>query len=178
MSAVTPAVDVDGWIYGCALLVEPALAAASHWLRDELRRLRIGHISDPALDERWAEFAERAAQAAILNRKGRRGSVYGRCAECATLESCGVCPVAIGLQAGNTDPDRIPDFPCAFAQVLSRTRERFLSATAGAARGEADGGTRRLPDLPERFRDRPEVRVAMKRIQAFCEAASRVTGRT
>jgi hypothetical protein len=36
-----------------------------------------------------------------------------------------VCPISIGHQPGNTDPDRIPDFQCAYNLVSLEYRERF-----------------------------------------------------
>ena len=41
------------------------------------------------------------------------------------MTTCGVCPVSIGHQPGNTDPDRIPDFLCAYNLVSLKHREQF-----------------------------------------------------
>jgi hypothetical protein len=62
----------------------------------------------------------------IVNGKENKYSSYGTCAECRFLSSCSVCPTSIARIPGNRDPDRVPDFPCAFNLVALEARERFL----------------------------------------------------
>ena len=155
--ALQPAVDVDGRIYGCALLVEPLLARAAPWMRAELQRLAIGSIDDPTLGRRVEEFTARAARSPLLGAREKRHTDRGRCAECEWAASCAVCPVAAGLLAGNRDPSRLPVFPCDFARAALRARARFLAA--------------RPPDPMARFLGVAELPPALRRVKAFVDAA-------
>lgn len=138
---VTPAIDVDGEVYGCGMLMGPSLSGKNPWLAKELRRLRIGNLRDPALFARCEHFGERARTSRFLIHKEQKRSSSGRCGTCPAIEGCTVCPVAIGLQPGNADPDRIPDFNCAFAQVTWRAREHFLRESE--VRGHRSSGRAR-----------------------------------
>ena len=124
-AGTTPAVNANGRVLGCVMLNRKALAAGEPWLARELRRLRIGKITDPDLPSRVSGFRGRAIRSRLLIRKGSKRSAYGRCAECPAIADCLVCPVSIGLQAGNEDPDRIPDFVCAFMRTAWEARRRF-----------------------------------------------------
>jgi hypothetical protein len=119
------AVDVDGSVYGCAMLIEGASARIRPWLAAELSRLRVGHIDDPSPEAFLRRFAERAMCSAILTHKERKHSGLARCATCRAIGACDLCPVSIGLMPENDDPDRVPDFACAFYRTAFRTRERF-----------------------------------------------------
>ena len=144
MHGLTPALDVDGEVYGCSMLIGQALLGKNPWLRKELRRLRIGNLRDPVLFERLEKFGDTARASRFLTRKKDKYSSYGRCRACPVIGVCGVCPVSIGLRRGNMDPDRIPDFNCAFVQVTWRTRQRFLRESgAGHKRPAAGAGGRR-----------------------------------
>jgi radical SAM protein with 4Fe4S-binding SPASM domain len=145
--ALQPAVDVDGRIYGCALLVEPLLARAAPWMRAEMQRLAIGSIDDLALERRVEEFKSRAARSPLLGARDDRG----RCAECEWAAICAVCPVAAGLLG------RLPDFTCDFARAALRARARFLAACP--------------PDPMARFLGVAELPPALRRVKAFVEAA-------
>jgi sulfatase maturation enzyme AslB (radical SAM superfamily) len=141
MQGMTPSLDVDGEAYGCSMLNGQALSGTTQWLARELRRLRIGNLRDPAFFERLDEFGDRARTSRFLIRKEAKRSSYGCCRTCPAIEGCGVCPVSIGLQRGNRDPDRIPDFNCAFARVTWKARQRFLRESA--SRGSRGGSTPR-----------------------------------
>jgi MoaA/NifB/PqqE/SkfB family radical SAM enzyme len=155
--ALQPAVDVDGRVYGCALLVEPALAGAAPWMRAEMRRLAIGRIDDSGLDRRMDEFVTRAARSPLLAGRERRHSVRGRCVDCEWAATCAVCPVAAGLLAGNDDPGRVPDFACDFARAALGARARFLAACP--------------PDPMARFLGVAELPPALRRVKTFVDAA-------
>ncbi len=63
--------------------------------------------------------------------RGRREDPdLGRCCDCPYLPECTVCPVSIGRIPGDTDPDRVPDFLCAFNQVRVEHKRLFLAETA------------------------------------------------
>jgi sulfatase maturation enzyme AslB (radical SAM superfamily) len=121
----TMAVDVDGSVYGCAMLVDGASAQASPWLRAELARLRIGHIDDTDLRTAMDAFVAKAHESEILaNKRGKRSDA-ARCAICPAISECDLCPVSIGLVPGNDDPNRVPDFGCAFHLAAFRAKQQF-----------------------------------------------------
>jgi sulfatase maturation enzyme AslB (radical SAM superfamily) len=121
----TPAVDVDGQVHGCLMFVDSYQKFPTQFLRTRLEAMRMGDLRDPQLARRMAAYPSAAKAAGIFHDKQRKYSSYGRCAECRHLGTCGVCPVSIGHQPGNTDPDRIPDFQCAYNLVSLEYRERF-----------------------------------------------------
>jgi uncharacterized protein len=162
--ALQPAVDVDGRVYPCALLIAPMLSTAAPWLRDEARRLCIGDVSDPELEFRREAFVAGAADAPLLTGRERRHSGRARCAACAWLGSCGVCPVAGAWTSRSDDPDRVPDFLCAFARQAVSAQQRFTAAVgAPAPRTEA-------PDRMARFLGVAELPPALRRVRAFMPA--------
>jgi hypothetical protein len=55
----------------------------------------------------------------------RRHSSYRRCADCEYLGRCRICPLANAHETSRGDPDRVPDFLCAFNQVSLAHRDRF-----------------------------------------------------
>jgi sulfatase maturation enzyme AslB (radical SAM superfamily) len=124
-AATQVAVDADGQVYGCATLVESYQEFPSDFLGARLAPLRIGDLRDPRFRERLAAFPETTVKAEIFHHKERKYSSYGKCGTCAYLDACSICPVSIGLDPRNTDPDRVPDFFCAFNQVALKYRDRF-----------------------------------------------------
>jgi sulfatase maturation enzyme AslB (radical SAM superfamily) len=121
----TPAVDVDGQVHGCLMFAESYQVFPTTFLRSRLEALRMGHLADPSLESRMAAFPAAARAAGIFHGRERKYSSYGRCRDCRFMTTCGVCPVSIGHQPGNTDPDRIPDFLCAYNLVSLKYREQF-----------------------------------------------------
>jgi sulfatase maturation enzyme AslB (radical SAM superfamily) len=121
----TPAGDVDGQVHGCLMFANSYQVFPTTFLRSRLEALQMGHIGDPALERRMATFPARTRAAGIFHGREHKYSSYGRCAECRFMTTCGVCPVSIGHQPGNTDPDRIPDFLCAYNLVSLKHREQF-----------------------------------------------------
>lgn len=130
----TPAVDVDGQVHGCLTFVDSYQQFPTAFLRTRLESMRMGDLRDPALAERMAAYPEAARRAGIFNAKQDKYSSYGRCGECRWLGTCGVCPTSIGHQPGNTDPDRIPDFQCAYNLVSLKYRSRFPYQPSAAER--------------------------------------------
>jgi uncharacterized protein len=160
-AALQPAVDVDGRVYPCALLIEPMLSTAAPWLRDEARRLCIGDVSDPELEFRREAFIARASCAPLLTGRERRHSGRARCDACSWLGNCGVCPVASAWTNRIDDPDRVPDFLCAFAREAMSARQRFAAAV-GAPVAPAEA-----PDRMARFLGVAELPPALRRVKAF-----------
>ena len=120
-----PAVDVDGQVHGCLMFVDSYQKFPTKFLRTRLEAMRMGDLRDPQLARRMAAYPAAAKAAGIFHDKQEKYSSYGRCGECRYLGTCGVCPVSIGHQPGNTDPNRIPDFQCAYNLVSLEHRERF-----------------------------------------------------
>ncbi len=121
----TPAVDVDGQVHGCLMFVDSYQKFPTKFLRTRLEAMRMGDLRDPQLGQRLAAYPAAARAAGIFHDKQDKYSSYGRCGECRYLGTCGVCPVSIGHQPGNTDPHRIPDFQCAYNLVALKYRDRF-----------------------------------------------------
>jgi uncharacterized protein len=174
---MTPAVDVDGRVYACALLVEQLVNAGHSWFSDELRRLRIGDLCDTAFEETYAASVEKAWGSEILTRKENKRSAYGRCADCSAFAECGICPVSIGLLPGNQDPNRVPDLDCAFMQAASRARERFHREIdpSSTLPGSEERDSR--PDPITRFLGQSDLPPTMRRVKAMADAMEETTDR-
>ncbi len=132
------AVDVDGQVHGCSMFAESFQKFPSEFLESRLTRMRMGDYRDAGFSERLAMYPEAAREARIFDQKQNKYSSYGRCGECRYITTCAVCPVTIGHIPGNTDPDRIPDFQCAYNLVSHKYRERFPAVDD--AIGILDGG--------------------------------------
>jgi sulfatase maturation enzyme AslB (radical SAM superfamily) len=119
-------VDADGLVYPCALLVRSSQTVARPGLARRLSAMTLGHVSD--LDSIVAGLGRLrdAAQAAGIFRaqRGKR-SRLGRCATCRHAGTCFVCPIACAKNPESSDPERIPDFQCAFNRVALDYRRRF-----------------------------------------------------
>ena len=120
------ALDPSGRAYPCLLFADiyrrpgtPLLETVSEWLA-------LGGVTDATLARRLATLPRVVSRIPLLHGKSRKSSRASRCATCAYLDRCLVCPVAGALMPGNRDPDRIPDFQCAFAQVSLKYQDRFL----------------------------------------------------
>lgn len=127
MRGEKPAVDPSGEVFGCGSVVESYQNIPSVKVGDCLRRVRLGHITDPALAERLGDYRSVVRPVALFDDKQENYSTYGRCTDCSYLAHCGICPVSIGYLPDNEDINRIPDFLCAYNQVTLAQRERFWS---------------------------------------------------
>jgi len=121
----TLTVDVDGQVYGCPTLAESYQTFPDTPLRRHLMAMRLGDIRDPKLSNRLKALPAAAKVAGIFHRKETKYSSYGRCADCRFFGTCLVCPMSVALDPDHADPDRLPDFLCAFNQVMLKYRERF-----------------------------------------------------
>ena len=119
------AVDVDGQVHGCAVFVESYQTFPVPFFRSRIESLRLGDFRAPGFSERLARYPEAARATEIFHGKREKYSSYGRCGDCRYLDACMICPSAIGRIPGNTDPHRIPDFPCAYNLVSLKYREKF-----------------------------------------------------
>ncbi len=134
----TPAVDVDGQVYGCALLASSFQKLESPLLRGLHQVMRIGRIGDPRLNVKYQQYQEAALEDEILNRKEEKYSSYGKCGDCPFFEECSICPVSIAHIPGNNDPARVPDFACAFNRTALKYRQEFIRKARHAAETDAD----------------------------------------
>jgi radical SAM protein with 4Fe4S-binding SPASM domain len=123
-SGETLAVDVDGQAHGCVMFVS-SYQAPSPFLRGRFDTMKMGDYRDAAFPERHAAYPEAARRTRLFDDKQDKYSSYGACRDCRFLGACGICPVSIGNIPGNTDPRRIPDFPCAWNLVSLKYRSRF-----------------------------------------------------
>lgn len=120
-------VDVDGQAYGCTVHASSYQEIHSPFLRMCLGKMQMGAIGDEGFAARYAAFPDAARSTGLFHNKGRKHSAYGQCGECRHLGRCSVCPTSIGHIPGNSDPDRVPDFYCAYNLVSLKYRERFPS---------------------------------------------------
>jgi len=124
-SGTTMAIDVDGQVHGCVVFSESYQSFPSPFLRERVEALRLGDFRSPEFPELVAAFPQRARATGIFHDKSRKYSSHGRCGDCRFLASCTICPASIGKIPGNRDPDRVPDFGCAFNLVALACREKF-----------------------------------------------------
>lgn len=123
------AVDVDGRLFGCVMLAESYQRLPCGSLGERLHSMRLGDLRAPELGSQLEHFPDAVRSVEIFDRKQDKRSSYGRCGDCRFVEVCSVCPVSILHIPGNTDPNRVPDLPCAVNLVLLTCLEGFLSAT-------------------------------------------------
>jgi len=123
--ARTLTVDVDGQVYACPTFAESYQTFPDTSLRHHLTAMRLGDIRDPELPDRLKGLPAAAKAAGIFHAKETKYSSYGRCADCEYFGTCLVCPMSVAHDPNHADPNRIPDFLCAFSQVMLTYRERF-----------------------------------------------------
>lgn len=152
------AVDVDGSAFGCLALVR-SFQRFPGFLEAELEPMAMGRISDRAFSARLGTYRERTRSARIFRRKQDKHSAYGRCADCRFFHECDLCPVTIGSIPGNEDPDRVPDFLCAFTLVTGRYRERFPCRPSLL---EIADGTAEVSGLMRELREHVRMREASR----------------
>ena len=138
------AVDVDGVGYGCVMFAKSYQRFGSPFLTDQVAPLGLGQLADPGFSSALKLYPSVAKSSAIFHRKQDKRSSYRACADCEFLHECSICPVSIGNIPGNDDPNRVPDFLCAWNLVVRDCRRRF---PAQATVLDFLMGTERLPDL-------------------------------
>jgi sulfatase maturation enzyme AslB (radical SAM superfamily) len=120
------ALDVDGRLFRCVMLVDSYQTFPEGTLRRNLERLRLGNLGDPDLDRRFDEYPAAVSAAEIFANKQEKYSSYRECGSCRFLHQCSICPISICHIPGNTDPNRVPDLPCAVNLVMLAARDLFL----------------------------------------------------
>ena len=120
------AVDVDGEVYPCALLIRSCQQVARPALARRLSAMSLGPVTDvQALATRQLALPAAARRAGIFGPQSRKRSGLERCAACRYAAACAVCPVACAKNPDSADANRIPDFQCAFNRIALECRRRF-----------------------------------------------------
>lgn len=135
-------VDVGGWVHACAAFAASTVRPTNALMADCARTTRISRLTDAGFAARLRAFPDAVARNAAFTRKERKRSGYRGCSTCPHLEVCLVCPAAIAHDG--EDPDRIPDFCCAFNSV-SLGRAAALPAARSPRDRIRSGPARRLP---------------------------------
>lgn len=136
MRGEKPAVDPEGQVFGCGAVVNSYQDLPAAPVRASLQKIRLGHIEDPRLPERLANFRNLTRPVGLFDNKQHNWSSYGRCGDCKYLYDCSICPVTIGYVTDNEDMKRVPDFPCAYNLVTFKYREKFWALRARAGSDE------------------------------------------
>lgn len=121
------AIDVDGNAYACVLATPTYQPAPAPMLRPAVEALALGRLGSPEFEERLGSLEERCRACGAFDHPERRYSSYRKCADCKYLPRCTACPLAAAQDPTWTDIRRVPDFLCAFNQVMLETRDWFWS---------------------------------------------------
>ena len=121
-------VDVDGSVTGCVMFARSYQDFPSTRLGANLADLGLGHIEASDLPQRLAGYRAKVEAAGIFNNRARKHSSFAQCLSCRSRSQCVVCPCAIVHAGVDDDPDRLPDFPCAFNRVAGHYQRRFRAA--------------------------------------------------
>ena len=120
------AVDVDGEVYPCALLIRSCQRVAPPALARRLAAMSLGPVTDlDGLLRKRARLPRAALAAGIFGPQRRKRSRLGRCRSCQYAAGCFVCPIACAKNPESADSARIPDFQCAFNRSMLKYRRRF-----------------------------------------------------
>jgi sulfatase maturation enzyme AslB (radical SAM superfamily) len=120
------AVDVDGEASGCVLFVDSYQSAVTPYQAESMKTLRMGTVGTEEFERRLRDYPAAARATRLFHGKEKKYSSFAKCGECRFLATCSVCPMSIGRRPGEADPDRVPDFLCAFNLVAHEERERFI----------------------------------------------------
>lgn len=124
-SAHSIAVDVDGSVYGCSVFARSYQEFTTPLMASCSNSLSIGHINSLDFTARLAGMTDSSKELRIFRRRDRKYSSSGKCSDCPYLAQCTICPASIAHIPGNSDPRRIPDFPCAFNRTAMKYRALF-----------------------------------------------------
>jgi sulfatase maturation enzyme AslB (radical SAM superfamily) len=120
------AVDVDGEVCSCALLIRSCQTVARPALARRLAAMSLGPVTDlQGLLQRRAQLPDAARAARIFRPQSRKRSGLDRCAACRYAAACFVCPIACAKNPDSAGANRIPDFQCAFNRIALEHRRRF-----------------------------------------------------
>lgn len=123
-------VDVDGSVTGCVMFARSYQRFPDTRLGAALASLGLGRIGQRDLPDRVASYGRAVEATGLFNNRLRKWSSWGRCSACRFRAGCVLCPCAIAHAGTDDDPDRIPDFICAFNRVACRYQARFPATSA------------------------------------------------
>jgi sulfatase maturation enzyme AslB (radical SAM superfamily) len=120
-----PVLDVDGKLYACSLFAPSG--GHSHWPGQDavVRALALGRPGSETCSQRREELAQRVHSMPAFTGRWDKRSSSGWCRECAARFECEICPFSLLTQPEGVDPNRVPDFLCAFNRTLYRFRRRL-----------------------------------------------------
>jgi sulfatase maturation enzyme AslB (radical SAM superfamily) len=120
------ALDVDGEVYPCALLIRSCQTVERPALARRLAAMSLGPVTDPqGLLQRRVQLRDAARAAGIFGAQSRKQSGLERCPACRYAAACFVCPIACAKNPDSADANRVPDFQCAFNRIALEYRRRF-----------------------------------------------------
>ncbi|NNF05772.1 MAG: 4Fe-4S cluster-binding domain-containing protein [Candidatus Eisenbacteria bacterium] len=123
-----PTIDTDGRVHACATFTDSIQTRPEGILKDSLDQVDLGSLHDEGFRSNFESLEEKFEGIEIFDGKESKYSSYAKCNNCQYLSRCSVCPVSIGHIPGNTDPNRIPDFFCAFNLVIHAYGDQFRDA--------------------------------------------------
>jgi sulfatase maturation enzyme AslB (radical SAM superfamily) len=122
--------DVNGEVSACVLFARSYQRFPDTRLGRAMATLQLGRWNRDSRAGALAGYEDLLRATGLFDRRPAKHSSYGRCGTCGYRRSCLPCPVSIVHQPGNADPDRIPDFVCAFNRVTTKYRRRFPAQVA------------------------------------------------
>lgn len=126
-SCETLAVEASGRTLPCLMFAAANAPRVESPLTARLGGLDLGDIRGAALDERFGKLPRAVRECGIFTHRKAKHSSFRSCRDCPHLDLCTVCPAATVHIRGNEDPDRVPDFYCAFNAAALEWRRRFPS---------------------------------------------------
>jgi sulfatase maturation enzyme AslB (radical SAM superfamily) len=126
-------IDIDGQVYGCPMLAESCQSFANPRLAAIVQPMRMGSVAAPTFWQHLAELPSHSRAVGIFHVDPRRHSLHGQCVRCRHHRECQACPLAVLSEPGHEDPQRIPDYLCAYNWTLLGLRERFPAQPDDAA---------------------------------------------
>ncbi len=128
-------VDSDGRTWTCPLFAS-SLQDLSPLALQISAAVDLGDVRSGDLWKRLSTTRKRTGPLRAMTNRPDKYSSYGACRDCEFLDECSLCPAAVAHAPGNGDPDRVPDFHCAFTRVTARARRDFRALLAGMAEGD------------------------------------------
>ena len=122
-------VDTSGRAWTC-LMFASSLQPLSPLAREAEPALDLGEVREPALKDRLAGVPSLVSRLRLFTHRRNKHSSFSRCRDCEFLPACSLCPAAISHTPGNRDPDKVPDFFCAFTRATGKARREFRRRTA------------------------------------------------
>jgi len=118
------ALDADGQLYSCPMFARSYQTFPPGSRMARLTVFRIGDVRDPESAMHLARPPETVRDPNAGAFPEGRHSLYGKCRECEYAGRCLVCPVTMWHAPAAAEPDRVPDFICAFNRTVMKHQDR------------------------------------------------------